>query len=232
MTDTKTDPSYIARRAILDRALVIAAFEGWTSKTLRDAAAQAELPKGAEDLYFPDGPLELISFWAEELNVHVEAALGDLDLGSMKIRDKVTAGVIARLEALSGSEAAAKRVIARLALPDALGQGAAQLWSGADTIWRAIGDTSTDSNYYSKRTILSGVISSSLMAWLSDTTVDKREGRAFVDARIANVMQFEKVKWDLKKKTETLPNPIEILGQIRYGFAGASRRRRRSGRWN
>ena len=231
MPDTQTDSSYAARRAILDRALVIAAFEGWTSKTLRDAVKQAELPKGAGALYFPDGPLELISFWAEELNAHVETVIGALDLSAMKIRDKVTAGVVARMEGLSGHEAAARRAAARLALPDALGQGPSQIWAAADTIWRAIGDTSTDANYYSKRTLLSGVISASLAAWLSDYTKDKRAGRAFIDARISNVMQIEKAKWELKKRTRDWPNPAQVLGQLRYGV-GRSARRRRSGRWN
>lgn len=225
------DPSYAARRKILDRALAAAAFDGWTSKTLRDAAKQAGLPKGSHALYFPDGPLELIGFWAEDLNSHVETTLESLDLDEMKIRDKVTAGVVARMEAFSGHEAAAKRAAARLALPDAIGQGPAQIWAAADTIWRAIGDTSTDANYYSKRTILSGVISTSLVAWLADNSSDKHEGRAFIDARIANVMQFEKAKWEFKKRSENWPNPAEILGQLRYG-GGPSRRRRRSGRWN
>jgi len=93
MTDTLNDPSYAARRAILDRAVVIAAFDGWTSKTLRDSVKQANLPKGAAALYFPDGVLELIGFWGGELNAHVEETLAGLDLDTMKIRDKVTAGV-------------------------------------------------------------------------------------------------------------------------------------------
>lgn len=224
--------SYTARRAILDRALDIAAFDGWTSKTLRAAVSKCDLPKGADALYFPDGPLELISFWADELNAQTQNHLDGLDLASMKIRDKVTAAVLARMEALTGHEAAAKRASARLSLPDALGQGPAQVWAAADIIWRAIGDTSTDANYYSKRTILSGVISSSLMAWLSDSSKDKREGRAFIEARIGNVMQFEKAKWALKKRTENWPNPAELLGLLHYGGAPSSRRRRRSGRWN
>ncbi len=232
MSEVETDPSYQARRQILDRALVIAAFDGWTAKTLRDAASQAKLPKGSDELYFPDGPLELIGFWAEELNTHTEDTLKGLDLSVMKIRDKVTAGITARLEAIGGHEAAARRAAARLALPDALGQGPAQIWAAADTIWRAIGDVSTDANYYSKRAILSGVISSSLVAWLADSTADKHEARAFIDARIANVMQFEKAKWEIKKRAENWPNPIELLGQLRYGANRTSRRRRRSGRWN
>jgi len=171
MTETKSDSlendlSYNARRAILDGALRLAAFEGWTDKTLREATAKAQLPKGAEALYFPDGVLELISFWGEELNHKVDQ------------------------------------------------------------------DLSTDANYYSKRTILSAVISSSLVAWVADTSADKADGRAFIEARIANVMQFEKAKWALKKRTENLPNPAEFLGQLRYGMGRASRRRRRSGRWN
>lgn len=215
------------RRAILDAALPIAAFDGWTSKTLRDAVAACDLPKGAEDLYFPDGPLELIGFWASECDAAVESYLGDLDQSEMKIRDKVTAGVIARLEAIGPHDAAAKRASARLALPDAFGQAPRQIWAAADTIWRAIGDTSTDANYYSKRTILSGVLTASLMSWISDRSRDKAVARAFVDARIANVMQFETLKWQMKSKTKNWPNPAEVLGAIRYGGSGASARRRR-----
>lgn len=221
-----TDLSYTAQRAILAAMLPIAAFDGWTAKSLRDAVAKTDLPKGAGELYFPEGPLEVIAFWAEEMNRAVEADLGELDLSSMKIRDKVTAGILARLYAIGPHEEAARRALARLALPDAMGQGPKQLWNSADTIWRAIGDTSTDANYYSKRTILSGVISTTLAVWLSDSDPEKAKARAFLDARIANVMQFEKAKWDFKSKTKNWPNPAEVLGVLRYGGTGKRRRRR------
>jgi ubiquinone biosynthesis protein COQ9 len=225
-----SDPSYNARRALLECALKRAPFEGFTRLSLLKAAKDAGLPEGSDALYFPDGPLELLSFWAEELD-RAEAHLKTLDLDAMKIRDKVSAGVTARLSALTGYEAAAKRAAARLSLPDGAGRGAAQIWAAADVIWRAIGDTSTDSNYYSKRAILSAVLSSSLMAWLSDNSADKREGRAFVDARIADVMRFEKAKWEFKEKTKHWPNPADVLGKLRYGEKRL-RRRRRYGRWS
>lgn len=222
------DLSETTRQDILRAALPIAAFEGWTSKTLRSACKAAGLPKGSGALYFPEGPVELLGFWADQSDAHVETVLSELDLNEMKIRDKVTAGVIARLEALEGHDLAAKRAAARLALPDAAGQAAKQAWAAADTIWRAIGDTSTDANYYSKRTILSGVISSSLLAWIADNDPEKPKGRAFVDARIANVMQFEKFKWQMKGRTKNWPNPASVLGQLRYG-TGFRRRRKCSG---
>lgn len=220
------NPSDTARRDILTAALKHVPFDGWTSKSLRAAVSDAGLPDGAEELYFPGGAPDVIRFWAEECDAAVRETLAGLDLANMKIRDKVTRGVLARLEAIGPHEEAARRAMSRLSLPNTAGQAPAQLWASADTIWRAIGDTSTDVNYYSKRTILSGVIGSSLLSWLSDDSFDKAKARAFLDARIANVMQFEKTKWAVKKRMADVPNPAEILGRLRYG----SRRRRRRAR--
>ena len=160
------------------------------------------------------------------MNGKVESDLADLDQANMKIRDKVTAGVLSALYAIGPHEEAARRAMSRMSLPDALGQGPKQIWSAADTIWRAIGDTSTDGNYYSKRTILAGVIASTLTVWLSDDEPQKPKARKFLDDRIANVMSFEKAKWDFKKRTANMPNPAEILGSLRYGGRKGRRRRR------
>lgn len=201
-------------------------FDGWSQKTLSAAARDSGYSEGAADLYFPGGVLEVIRFWSKQCDVQAQQALAEQDLSALKIREKVTQGVLLRLQAIGRHDIAAKRAMSRLLFPDAIGQGPAQLWASADMIWRAIGDTSTDMNYYSKRAILSGVLGSSLISWLGDNSADKADARAFLDARIANVMQFEKAKWDFKKRTEHMPNPAEILGRIRYGAKSMRRRRR------
>lgn len=221
-----TDASHKARADILNAMLPQAAFDGWTQKSLRLAVAQTDLPQGSEELYFPEGPLEVIKFWSAEMNDKIASDLAALDQPSLKIREKVTAGVLAALYAIGPHEEAARRAMSRMSLPDALGQGPKQLWSAADTIWRAIGDKSTDVNYFSKRTILAGVIASTLTVWLSDEDPQKSKARAFLDARIANVMSFEKAKWDFKKRAANMPNPAEILGKLRYGGRKGRRRRR------
>lgn len=218
------NPSDMARQQILREVLRLSPFEGWTELTLRQAAKKAGLPKGADALYFPGGILEVLRFWSEQSDQAAASALAELDLPNMRIRDKVTAGVIARLGTLTGHELAAKRALARLAMPDAVGQAPAQGWAAADTIWRAIGDSSTDFNYYSKRTILAGVISSALVVWIGDDNPDKQKVRAFVDDRIENVMQFEKTKFAAKKRLAGFPKPAELLGRLRYG-SGPHRRR-------
>jgi len=89
-------------------------------------------------------------------------------------------------------------------------------------IWRALGDPSTDVNFYTKRLTLSAVYGSSLAAWLGDETRDKANAKAFLDRRIENVMQFEKFKAQTRKLTDGLPDPAEILAKLRYGFGGRS----------
>lgn len=223
MTDT-VDPSMTARRAILMAALTHVPFEGWTGKTLKQGVADAGLPDGAKALYFPGGPVELIAFWAEMCDEHAAQALAETDQTALKIRQKVTNGVIARMEAIGPHEEAARRAMAKLSLPSSGAAGAKILWSAADTIWRAIGDTSTDVNFYSKRTVLSAVISTTLPIWLSDESAGKEEARAFLDRRIENVMQFEKVKAKAKAFTAGMPDPVEALSKLRYGHKKRWRR--------
>ncbi|MEP3655760.1 MAG: COQ9 family protein [Litorimonas sp.] len=224
------------RDAILKAALKIAPFEGWTNLTLKRAVRDAGYPDGSGELYFENGIADLLDHWSDKLNTQTAQDIGQLDLDALKIRERVTQGVLLRLQAIGPHEEAARRASSRLILPDLASTGMRQIWSAADTIWRAIGDTSTDANYYSKRAILSSVIGSTLPIWLSDQSDDKAKARAFLDARIENVMEFEKFKWRVKDLTKTWPEPAEILGQLRYGgldfFSrpkkGRARRRRYS----
>lgn len=206
-----------ARIAILDAALRDAGFDGWTDVMLAKATIRAGLPKGAETLYFPGGVLDVIEFWSDRMDEEAREQIEALDISAMKIRDRVTQAVALRLSATNASEPAARRAQARLGLPDGVATGAKLTWNAADMIWRAIGDTSTDGNFYSKRAVLSAVLASTAQAWLSDSLPDKPEARRFLDRRINNVMQFEKVKWQVRKATANLPNPAEVLGRLRYG---------------
>lgn len=218
------------KHAILEAALKIAPFEGWNAATLRKAAQVAGFPNGADALYFPDGVLELIGFWSAHLDTQSRTGIEALDLANMKIREQITAAVLMRLEIITPHEDAARRAALRLIVPDAAAQGATQIWASADMIWRAIGDKSTDGNFYSKRATLAAIITATLPIWLADESSGKLKGREFLEARIANVMQFESFKWRMKSRRQAWPNPAEILGDLRYGKFPIKRRRRRHSR--
>ena len=83
------------------------------------------------------------------------------------------------MEAGAADLEAARRCAGFLALPTNVDLGLELAWESADRIWRWAGDTATDENHYSKRTILSGILIPALtMRWF-----DGREAaEAFVAA--------------------------------------------------
>ncbi len=212
--DAHMDPQ---RRALLAALLARAPFEGWSARSLAAAAADAGLSPGDVALYAPGGVVELIEAWASACDQATADRLAAADLAAMKVRERVTCGVRARLDAIGDEHReAARRAAARLALPDAGPRAARIGWRAADTIWRGIGDPSTDGNFYSKRVILSGVLASVLPAWLhADGPEDQTPWRV-LDRRIEGVMQFEKAKARWRRMTEGFPSPTAFAARLRY----------------
>ncbi|MEL7027234.1 MAG: COQ9 family protein, partial [Pseudomonadota bacterium] len=64
----------------------------------------------------------------------------------------------------------------------------------ADHMWTAIGDTSDDYNWYTKRATLAGVWGATVLYWLGDDSLEQQNTHAFIDRRIDDVMRIEKVK--------------------------------------
>ena len=219
MTDHHATPARsradAVRGALLDAALDEAAFGGWNARTLARAAASAGYSEGEVQLYCPDGVLDLIEVWSRQADEGARQVI--LSSKANRIRDKVAGGVMARLEEIAGHEDAAARARSRLLLPDGLDRGRRLIWATSDMIWRAIGDKSTDYNFYSKRTILSGVFAATFMIWAEDADPDKVKTKAFLDNRIENVMQFEKVKGRVTTFAQRLPDLAAIASRARYG---------------
>jgi len=220
MTDDTHAPSQsradTVREALLEAALAHAPFDGWSDATLQLAAQDTGYSEGEVELYCPDGVLDLISTWSMRADAAARAKI-ETNLPN-RIRDKVTQAVLIRLAEYEGEEDAAGRARARLLLPDGLDRGAKLIWNTSDMIWRAIGDQSTDGNFYSKRTILSGVYASTFAIWLDDDSEGRTKTRAFLDRRIENVMQIEKAKGQWRKLTAGLPDLSAVMGDLRYGF--------------
>lgn len=214
------------RREVLDLLLMDAAFDGWTKTVLTRAVMEGlDAPKGHADILFPGGIVDALDFWSREMDTATGKAWRGLNDRPQRIRDKVTWLVRHRIEALTDHREAARRAAATLALPIHGGAGLAQAWRTADGIWMALGDTSTDGNYYSKRTLLSGVFLSTLARWFADAGDGDPEPYGatwdFLDKRIDGVMQIEKVKAQVAKVTPDLERLTGALARLRYGRDGA-----------
>jgi ubiquinone biosynthesis protein COQ9 len=57
---------------------------------------------------------------------------------------------------------------------------------------------SSDFNFYTKRLLLAGVYSSTLLFWLDDDSIGHEATAAFMARRIEDVMKIEKAKYQIK----------------------------------
>jgi ubiquinone biosynthesis protein COQ9 len=193
------------KNAVLEAALKDAAFDGFTDKLLQKAGETAGADAAALAKLFPDGALSLVEFYSFQADAEMEKILGGLDLPARKVRERIKLAALTRLSVLKPHKEAARRAAALLSLPMHAALGAKLLYASVDAMWRAAGDTSTDFNFYTKRGILAGVYGSVLVRWFNDTSEDESATAAFLDARIENVMQFEKFKAKAKEALSNFP---------------------------
>ncbi len=173
-------------------ALPHVAFEGWSQAALTQAAADSGLTLAQAQALVPRGGVDLALAYHRLGDQQMVAALAEQDLQAMRFRDRVTLAVRLRLQDTDAE--AVRRGTALLSLPLYAAEGARALWGTADAIWVALGDRSTDVNWYSKRATLSAVYAATVLYWLGDDSPDHAATWEFLDRRIANVMAFEKAK--------------------------------------
>jgi len=213
----RADHIETTRAKVLAAALPNVAFDGWTTHLLSGAAKEAGVSHGEMRLAFPGGVLDLVDCFLADGDRRMEETLAARDLGRLKIRERITLAVRTRIEVDASHREAVRRAVTLLALPTSGAYGPRSLYRTVDAIWRAAGDTSTDFNFYTKRAILAGVYSAVTLHWFADATEDYDGTWAFLDRRIADVMRIEKAKATVKKATGWLPDPIGLLGRLRYG---------------
>ncbi len=191
-----------------------AAFDGWGTEALALAADALGVDRGVAALAFPDGAVEMIDAWFAHIDAVMLAAVPALD--AMRVRARITALIEARLAAVEPEREALRRALAVLALPQNLARAARLGWRTVDGIWRAAGDTATDYNHYTKRTILLGVYGATVSVFLDDESEGWADTRAFLSRRIDGIMRFEKAKAGFLARTERLPSLSRFVGRLRY----------------
>jgi ubiquinone biosynthesis protein COQ9 len=133
----------------------------------------------------------------------------------LRFRERVALAIRLRLD--GADKELVRRGSALFALPHHAIEGAGLIWGTSDAIWTALGDTSRDLSWYSKRTSLSAVYGTTVLFWLGDTSDRDEATWAFLDRRIENVMQFEKLKAGAQKAPgfqALMKGPLKILERI------------------
>lgn len=217
MSTPPADPTLDEIRTILAEIVPVhAGFDGWNDVALRRAAKQAGIDPDIAGLAFPGGATDMIDAWFQAIDRAMTAALPPERLKAMKIREKISGLVLARIDAATPNREALRRALAILAQPQHAALAARLAWRAADHIWHLAGDTATDYNHYTKRAILSGVYGATLMVFLQDESAGHADTRAFLQRRIDGVMRFEKAKGQILAHRERLPSLSRFIGRLRY----------------
>ncbi len=192
---------------LLDAIIPNVVFDGWTDAAFAHAVTQSGLSQAEADAACPRGAVDLAVAYHRRGDAAMVERMQTEDLSNLRYSEKVAAAIRFRLEAVD--KELVRRGTTLFSLPHLAPVGAQLIWGTADLIWEALGDTSDDYNWYSKRTILSGVYGSCVLFWLGDESGGEAT-EAFINRRIENVMQFEKFKSSVRK--------TPVLGQIASGF--------------
>jgi ubiquinone biosynthesis protein COQ9 len=193
-----------------------AAFDGWGDEARDTAADGAGVDRDVALLAYPRGQVDMVAAWFRSIDAEMLARVTPADLATMKVRQRITALVEARLAIAAPDREALRRALAILALPQNVAMGARLGWSAADTIWRAAGDTATDYNHYTKRTILAGVYAATVTVFLDDDSDGWADTRAFLGRRIDGILRFEKTKAGLLARAAYRPSLSRFIGRLRY----------------
>lgn len=206
-----------ASSAVLQAALAHVPFDGWSEATLKAAVADSGVAPGLAAALFPRGAVDLALAYHRQGDRQMLARLSATDLAPMRFRDRIATAIRFRLEACEDKELV-RRGSTLFTLPQNASEGAKAIWGTADTIWTALGDTSDDLNWYTKRTTLSAVYAATVLFWLGDDSPDQQETWHFLDRRIEDVMQFEKAKAALRENPLSkalMAGPLRVLDHIR-----------------
>lgn len=211
------DPTLDEVRACLAPVLAVhAAFDGWTVAALGNAAAEIGLDRSMVELAFPGGAMDMIGAWFEWIDRMMAREVTPASLADMKIRDRITTLIEARLALLAPRRDALRRAQALMAMPQNLVAAGKLGWRAADLMWRLAGDEATDFNHYSKRATLAAVYAATLLVFLDDDSEDWTETRLFLARRIDGIIRFERAKFQWKARGERRPSLARLAGRLRY----------------
>ena len=199
-------------------------FDGWSTASLKMAAADCGVSEAELAVLFPAGVADAIAAYgahADEMMVSAFEERYQNDSMSMPVHVKIRTLILIRLEKAASHKEVVRRTLAVLARPQHAKLAANMLYQTVDAMWRAAGDTSTDYNFYTKRATLSTVYSATLLAFLSDNSADMAKTEAFLDRRLADVARIPKL-------TQPAKGMANMARRMAMSFASTLMRQRRA----
>ncbi len=182
------------KKTLLRHLLPLVAETGWTQDNLKKACQNAH-ESFTELFSITTKPLDdMITVYSHALDEEMLHINQEETFALLRIRDKIPELMVARLQAMDPFKKAAYKTLIYLSLPQNFLLAQRLKWKTLNDIWYGAGDRATDYNYYTKRLLLSGIYTTTLLYWFNDHTSDFLATRSFLNRRIDTVMNLYKFK--------------------------------------
>ena len=193
------------RDAALLRALAHVPVMGWgwpaLAAALRGDGMTAEAARLEAELLFPGAAADMVEAFIDLADREMAGIAAEPGFAELRTTGRVRRLVLGRLEGLVPHREAVRR---SLALPRNARIAAGSLARTADEIWHLAGDTAADFSWYTKRALLAGVYTATLLYWLRDDGDDMAATAAFLDRRLAGVGRIGKLRGQVESRLGAL----------------------------
>ena len=199
----KKNKLYLVKKQILEEAKKIIIDEGWNDKLFHSISKKNKFKFQEIRLLFPNGYLDLLKFYLEELNLEMIQYTKKLDLNKMKLHERIRNILIMRLQKNKKNKNLIKKTFLILFLPKHFKTATLSLYKTVDLIWFLAKDKSTDFNFYSKRAILAKIYILTIMHWINNKSLGKTIN--FLDKQLKNVSKIPLVKDKIRNTFSKFP---------------------------
>ena len=186
------------RNKIMEHALPLVPFDGWSLRTLREAAKRAGFKESDVKRAFPGGAGECVAYFLAGEDKALEEMFPPEKLAGMRIPERIETLILAKLARWRPRREAIRRTVSFHSLPWNAVPALKALYNTVDHLWRLAGDTSTDFSFYTRRMTLAAVYSSTLLFWLNDVSEGAQETAQFLKRRLGDVAGFGRLKKKLR----------------------------------
>ena len=227
----KNKSKEISKEKIVLSMLTHVPYDGWNWNALY---------KGAEDIYFLNKKIdeniktelrnlfnnnltEIVRFLNDYLDTKMENDFLKLKLQKTSIPEKVKTLILLRLKWTFPYKDSIRLSLGFMGMPNNSKKSISMLYKTCDKIWRISGDTSTDFSFYTKRIVLSGLYTSTLLFWINDDSKDLTNTESFLARRLLDISNFGKIKKFsnklLEKNTKMNKNSHEYISSLKKRFS-------------
>ena len=215
----------------LIRAMLIhVPFDGWTWEAMEQGAIDIGYEKkktSSERIkifkgLFKNGSIDFIDIFSQIIDLEVKENYNSIESKPERVPEKIKKIIMIRLHLCQKYKEAVRSSISLSAIPVNTKISLNILYRTCNSIWRIVGDKSTDFSFYTRRISLAAVYTSTLLFWLNDKSNNNIETEFFLDRRLKDISKISSLKRplsDLRKFTNNfngLKNTINIKSAFSF----------------